>query len=103
MAPALTRLAILFNPIAPGAESSNGARSRAAKALSLTVEIYPVTRPEDVAAALERIAASRAEMLFVSYDGVTESRMRDITSFAIQHKALSMGTFSLFTSVGEAI
>jgi putative tryptophan/tyrosine transport system substrate-binding protein len=103
MAPALTRLAILFNPTTPGIQSFNGARSRAAKALGMTVEIYPVTRTEDVTAALERIAASRAEMLFVSYDGVIESRMRDITSFAIQHKILSIGIFSLFTSVGGAI
>jgi putative tryptophan/tyrosine transport system substrate-binding protein len=103
VAPALTRLAILFNPTTPGAQSFNGARSRAANALGMTVEIYPVTRPEDITAALERIAASRAEMLFVGYDGAVESRMRDITSFAIQHKILSIGTFTLFTSVGGAI
>ncbi|HEX7562232.1 MAG TPA: ABC transporter substrate binding protein [Bradyrhizobium sp.] len=42
-------------------------------------------------------------MLFVVNDGVTESRLRDITSFAIQHKILSIGSQTLFTSVGGAI
>ncbi len=103
IAPGLTRLAILFNPATPGAQDFNAARSRAATALGMTVQTFPVTLPDDVTAALERIAASRAEMLLVANSGVTESRLRDITSFAIQHKIVSIGTATLFTSVGGAI
>ncbi len=42
-------------------------------------------------------------MLFVAYDGVTESRLSDITAFAIQHKMLAIGPQTLFTSAGGAI
>jgi putative tryptophan/tyrosine transport system substrate-binding protein len=102
-APGLTRLAILTNPTQPGTQSSNAVRSRAAKALGMTVEIFPVTRSEDVTGVLEQIAASRPEMLLVTNDGVIESRLRDITSFATQHKIVSVGVVTLFTTLGGAI
>jgi len=103
VAPGLTRLAILNNPATPGTQDFNAARSRAAAALGMTVQMFPVTRPDDVTAALERIAAARAELLFVVSDGVTEARVRDITSFAVQHKILSISGFTLFTSMGGAL
>jgi putative ABC transport system substrate-binding protein len=103
MAPGMTRLALLFNPTSPGVQSANNARIRAASALGMTVQTFAVTQPDEIPAALERIAASRSEMLFVGYDGVTESRLRDITSFAIQHRIVSIGPFTLFTTMGGAI
>jgi putative tryptophan/tyrosine transport system substrate-binding protein len=103
IAPALTRLAILFNPGSPGVQSVNAARIRAAAALGMTVQEFIVTKPDDIAAALDRIAASRAEVLLVSYDGVTESRLREITDFATKNRIISIGTVTLFTTVGGAI
>ena len=103
LAPGLTRLALLFNPMSPGQQRFNAARTRAASELGMTVQLIPVTRLDDVTEALARIAASGTEMLLVSNDGVTEARLRDITSFAIQHKIVTMGVATLFTSVGGAI
>ena len=42
-------------------------------------------------------------MLWVSYDGVIQSRLRDITSFAMEHKILSIGIATPFTSAGGAL
>jgi putative tryptophan/tyrosine transport system substrate-binding protein len=103
-APGLTRLAILSNPAtSPVGQTFNAARVRAATAMGMTVQIFSVTRADDITAALERIAASRTQMLLVNNDGTIESRLRDITSFAIEHKILSIGVITLFTSVGGAL
>lgn len=101
--PGLTRLAVLFNPTAATAQSFNAARARAAAALGMTMHTFPVTRADDVPTALEQIAASRAQMLIVNNDGTIESRLRDITNFAIEHRILSIGVVTLFTSVGGAL
>ncbi len=103
IAPGRRRLALLFNPSTPGVQALNAARGRAAQMLGMTVQTFAVTRADEITAALEQIAASRAEMLFVAYDGVTESRLSDITAFAIQHKMLAIGPQTLFTSAGGAI
>ncbi len=58
---------------------------------------------DEISDALQQIVASRAEVLWVTNSGVTEPRWREITRFAIQNKILSMGSATLFTSVGGAM
>jgi putative ABC transport system substrate-binding protein len=103
VAPSLTRLAILFNPTNPAMRPFNETRIRAANSLDMTVKLYPVTQPDDFTAALEQIVVRKAQMLVVNGDGVIESRFREITTFAIEHKILSIGVVTLFTSVGGAL
>jgi len=103
MAPGLTRLALLFNPTAPGAQRFLAERSRAASTLGMSVQTFPVTRPDEIALALDGIAAGRAAMLAVVIDGVIESRLREIADFALAHRILSIGSATLFTTVGGAI
>ena len=103
IAPGRRRLAVLFNPNTPGVQAFNAARSRAAQTLGMTVQAFAVAHPDDITAALEQIASSGAEMLFVAYDGVTETRLHDITAFAVAHKILAIGPQTLFTSAGGAI
>lgn len=102
--PSLTRLAALYNPTSPGAQRIVDARSRAASALGMSLQRFPVTQPDEIAAALELVAASRAEMLIVISDGVTESRLPEIATFALQHKIVSVaGGNARFPSLGGAI
>ena len=122
VAPTPTRLALLTTPwssdrrprvqgvLAGGDELDEAAHKsyvdamgRAAVALGMTSETLAVETSEDITRGLERIAASKAQMLWVSYDGVIQSRLRDITSFAIEHKILSIGVAAAFTSVGGAL
>jgi putative ABC transport system substrate-binding protein len=122
VAPTLTRLALLTTPRssdrrrqAQGAlagadeldevahKSYVDAMVRTAVALGMTSETFDVETSEDITSGLERIAASRAQMLWVSYDGVIQSRLRDITSFAMERKILSIGVVAPFTSVGGAL
>ena len=103
LAPGRTRVAILGNPANPGMKSMLAETARVASVLGMTVQFFEVTQTDDVMPALERIAASRAEVLLVSNDGVTESRLRDIMHFAIEHRVVAIGTQTLSTSVGGAM
>jgi len=101
--PALTRLAVLTNPASPDASVLNAARKRAAGVLGMTIEFYHVTRPDEVPAALDRMVAGRAEMMLVGAGGIAESRVREITSFAIQHQIVTIGTNPFFPRAGGAM
>jgi putative ABC transport system substrate-binding protein len=103
VAPSVTSPAILINPTAPGLEGYLAETSRAASALGMTLRVFQVTRADKVMPALERIAAGWAGALLVRNDGVTESRLRDIMAFAIEHRIVSIGTQTLSASVGGAI
>ena len=103
IAPWLNRMGIMFNPTVPGIRRVILARSQTAIALGMNVTYFEITKAEEITSALDRIAASRIELLLVSSDGVTESRMREITTFATKQKIISIGTVTLFTTVGGAI
>jgi len=103
VAPSLTRLAILFNPTSPVAQSFNAARMRAASALGMIVHTYPVTRSDEVPGALKAIDADSAQMLLVNWDGVFQTRLREITNFALEHRILSIGVATYFTKFGGAL
>ncbi len=76
---------------------------RAANSLGMTVEVFSYGQSDDIAVALQRIAARKVQMLVVVFDGVIEPRLRDITDFAVAHKILSIGSATLFTAVGGAL
>lgn len=74
---------------------------RAAQTLGITYQYFDVTRAEEIPAALERIATSRADALNVLYDpAVIGSRLREIASFAIQRKLVSIGSARAVVNTG---
>ena len=93
LAPGRTRIAVLSGLAGP----------RLAQPLGMTVQYFPVSFADEISDVLQQIVASRAEVLWVTNSGVTEPRWREITRFAIQNKILSMGSATLFTSVGGAM
>ena len=107
LAPRRTRIAWLAGPI-PGLSDQltqmfRGEISRAAQALGMTIQHIPVKATDDIAGVLEHITASRAELLYVSYSGAIDPRLREITGFAIRNKILSGGDFTWFASVDGAM
>ena len=107
LAPGRTRIAVLSGPAGPGFEqTAQGHRDQAMhllQPLGMTVQYFSVRQASEISDVLQQIAATRAEVLMVTNSGVTEPRWREITSFAIQNKILSLGSATLFTSVGGAM
>ena len=101
LAPRRTRLAWLTGPMPPGFDGS--VFVRVAQAVGMTIQHIPVNATDDIAGALEQIAASHAELLYVGASGVIDPRLREITGFAIRNNILSGGDFTLFTRVDGAM
>jgi putative ABC transport system substrate-binding protein len=100
-APAAVRIAALRNPAIPANLVYTPEQERAAQVLRLTYQYFDVTRPEDVPAVLERIAASRPDALLVMYDpGVIGSRLHEIASFALRHRLVSIGSARAVVNTG---
>ena len=107
LAPTRTRLAWLAGPVAPGSEQANqamrGEISAAAQASGMTIQWVEVRTIDDLGGALERIAASRTELLYVGAVTAIYPRLNEITDFAIRNKILSAGTFASFISANGAV
>jgi putative ABC transport system substrate-binding protein len=98
--PRATRVAILANPSVAGALVYKAAAQQAAGKLGLSIQYFDATRPEEIAPALERVAAWKAQSLFAAVDTILISRLREIAEFAQKRKLLSISTAATFVDVG---
>lgn len=100
-APGAIRVALLGNRSVPVNKIYESEQQRAAQTLGMTYQYFDVTRAEEIPAVLKRIAASRADALHVIYDpAVIGSRLREIASFAIEHKLVSIGSARAIVNTG---
>lgn len=103
VAPSLSRAAVLFDPGGPIADAFQTARIEAARSLGMTLLPLPVSSTEDIPAALERLATNKTQMLVVSASGATDSRLREIATFAVENKILCIGTSPQLPRLGGAL
>ena len=90
--PHATRVAVLVNPATPGMERYGAEANRAARALRITLLPFAAARPQEIAPALDRIAASTPDALYVVSDSVIETRLDEIVAFALAHRLPTIGT-----------
>lgn len=101
-APRTVRLAILGNPdfsVGTGSLAVGRAAQLGAK-LGMSVEFFEARRPEEIAPALAKIAASKSQALFAAVDTILISGLRDIARFAQERKLPSISTAATFVDVG---
>jgi len=99
--PGASRVAALRDPSVPVVKIYEPEEQRAAQALGMTYQYFDVSRAEEIPAALERIAAARADALHVFFDpAVIGSRLREIASFAIRQKLVSIGSARAVVNTG---
>jgi len=101
--PGAVRVGVLLNPDSPGEKARVAESHRAAKALGMSLQEFPIPRVEDVTATLDRIAASRTAALIVLADPNSNFRAREIANFATQRKLASIGTSSVYVEAGGLI
>ena len=89
--PTLTRLGAMGNPDTPGMRFYRDAFSSAAARMGLESLPFPVHSPNEVGAALESVAGSRVQALYVTAEPATEARVADIAGFALERKLPTMG------------
>jgi len=98
--PTTRRVAVLFNARAPGAQRFGPATDRLALSLGLQLEPFDIARAQDVSPSLQRIAARRADALYVMDDPVIDARLSDILAFARRFGLVSIGSTRRFAELG---
>jgi putative ABC transport system substrate-binding protein len=84
--PALTRLAVFFNPVNPSHPIALSAMQRTASALGVELVLMEVSAHDDLAAAAARLATRRAQALVLIDDPILFSNAGRIAGFALQHR-----------------
>jgi putative ABC transport system substrate-binding protein len=109
LAPDRSRLAVIDGPIGDAQQQQivrelyRDEVARAAKGMGLSVDFYVPADQGDLPVVLARIAAARADLLAVGNSGVLDPHVREIAEFAVRHKILAMGAFTLFATLGGAM
>ena len=98
--PATIRVAILADPRAPGVQIYRQWNDRAASALGISLQYVDVTQPSEISGALERIAASRPDALWVTPDPVIRSRAPEIVAFTLERKLPTLTSSFSFANAG---
>jgi len=102
VAPSTKWLAFLANPTVAATAGPGYATAvnRAASTFGIAFLPFDVARADDVAAALDRIAASGADALFVATDPITVAKFGEIAAFALKRKLVTIGTAPQFANAG---
>jgi putative ABC transport system substrate-binding protein len=101
--PQVRRTALLWNPEFPAMRLYGREVDRVAAAIGMTIEYFDATTPHAMAGAIQRIAASRAQALFVAYDSIIGCSLDEISAFAIQRRLVSFGSSPLFALQGGCL
>lgn len=99
-APRAKRIAAIGNTSMRGAREYSVSGGQGASKLGVEVQTFPTVRPEEIAKALEQVAAFRPQALYVVLDPVLASGMRDLVAFAQKHKLPAIANASLFADAG---
>lgn len=97
------RVATLWNSAFPSAAAWKRESDRVAKGLGFNLQYFDVTRPEELAGALDRIAASRPDALVAWGDHIKNPRAREIAAFAIERKLVLISNAPRYTEEGGLI
>lgn len=103
LAPGTDRIAALRNVHLSRTQTNRvveGALNRAANRQGMTVRYFDVRQPEEVAAALNAIAAAGIKALWYAGDPVFRTRTEEVMAFLRDHRVASIGAIPTFAEAG---
>lgn len=101
--PRAARVAVLVNSVEPGTPLYLAENLRAASAMGLTIERIDLAGHASLAAALQRVAASRPDALFVGSQGLAGTQLGEIAAFAQRQRLPAIGVTPQFIHLGGAM
>jgi ABC-type uncharacterized transport system substrate-binding protein len=84
--PRLSRVALLWNPVPPGAETDRKAAESAARKLGLTLRIVEVRGRDELEGAFAAMARERVDGFFVPSDPITFTARDQVVLLAARHR-----------------
>lgn len=103
LAPRAVNVAMTFNPEYPFAQRWLDGYDRAARALGMKLHHFPITRAEEIAPALNRVAALRPDVLFVSAEAIQTTNAALFVDFAIKRKLVIVSNAGGMVSRGAML
>jgi putative ABC transport system substrate-binding protein len=98
--PKCSRVAVLWNPANPGSERYFAQTNDAGRRLGVTVISIPLSAPDRLDAALQRIARARVDAIIVLPDPLTVIHRARIVGFAADQRLPDMYMLRDFTEMG---
>ena len=99
-APRAKRVALIGHSTMRGTHDYSKRIAEAAGKLGIEAHFVGVERPEEIAKALEQVAATRPQALYVALDTVLMSGLKDITAFANKRKLPAIANVPQFPDGG---
>lgn len=98
--PRATRVALLWNPVPPGAEIYRKLISEAALALGMTVQVVEVRGRDELDGAFAAMVRGRADALMVDHDPLFFTARSQIVQLAMKHQLPAMYQAREFVEIG---
>ena len=98
--PNVTRVAVIWNANDRAMTLRKGEVEKAARALNMTVEPLSVRGPDDIDAALSKMARERPDAVFVVSDALTNINRKRILEFAATNHVPAMYEFGFYVQDG---
>jgi len=100
MVPGLRRVTLLANPEHPGEERERRISQDAARKLGLQVRYEPARTPEELDAALRRMAVDPPQAISLFADGFAVQNRAQIIGFGMRHRAPVISGWPVFADSG---
>ena len=101
--PGAKRIAVLVDLKHPGMPIYRSYSDRAAATYGIASKPFEVSRPGELAPALERIATYRPDAFFVVPTGEIQKRAKEVIAFAREHKLVTLGTSTTWAASGGVL
>ena len=101
VAPSVSRVAILANPLHPGESKELSSSQAAARQLGIALQYLPVRNARDVEAAFEAITRERAEAIFAFPDALIMLQRKAIAEYSLQRRIPAVSGWADFARDGN--
>ena len=99
--PRLKRVALLSSPLHAGEQRELEAATRAATALGMQHDYFPVRTAAEIDTALERVAASRADAILAFADALVMGYAERIARFSLKARIPAVSGWAVFAEKGN--
>jgi putative ABC transport system substrate-binding protein len=100
IAPKVSRIALLMNPMNPNVKVEEADAEAGAKKLGLQTITVNARNAAELEAAFEQLLSAKAEALITGTDPILLDRREAIASFGLRHKILAMGFVQQIAAAG---
>jgi putative tryptophan/tyrosine transport system substrate-binding protein len=101
--PRARRVALLWNPVPPGADTYRRVAENAARRLGVTMQVVEVRERNDLEAAFEAMVQERADGVWVLPDPLTFTARRQVVALSMRHRLPSVFWQREYVDIGGLV